>query len=78
MLALIGKTLNENNIDNCFVKGNVWSRNSAINKIKASKNNDGSDNKVIMLSLENAASGTNLTEATHIFCRTNKCTIRKN
>jgi len=66
MLSLIGKTLVENGIGNCFVKGNVWSRNSAINKFKAGKNLDGEDNKVIMLSLKNAASGTNLTEATHI------------
>ena len=62
MLSLVGKTLVENGIDNCFVKGNVWSRNSSIDKFK-----DGVDNKVIMLSLKNAASGTNLTEATHIF-----------
>jgi len=67
MLTLVGRTLAENGIENCFVKGNVWSRNSAIRKFKAGKNNDGSDNKVIMLSLKNAASGTNLTEATHIF-----------
>jgi SNF2 family DNA or RNA helicase len=67
MLTLIGKTLAENGIENCFVKGNVWSRNSAISKFKAGKTNDGNDNKVIMLSLKNAASGTNLTEATHIF-----------
>ena len=66
MLSLIGKTLVENGIGNCFVKGNVWSRNSAINKFKAGKNLEGDDNKVIMLSLKNAASGTNLTEATHI------------
>ena len=67
MLSLIGKTLAENEIDNSFVKGNAWSRNSAIRKFKAGKNMNGSDNKVIMLSLKNAASGTNLTEATHIF-----------
>ena len=67
MLSLIGKTLAENGIENCFVKGNVWSRNSAISKFKAGKTNEGNDNKVIMLSLKNAASGTNLTEATHIF-----------
>lgn len=67
MLNLIGKTLAMNEIDNCFVKGNVWSRNSAIKKFKTGKTNTGSDNKVIMLSLKNAASGTNLTEATHIF-----------
>ena len=67
MLTLVGKTLAENEIENCFVKGNVWSRNSAIRKFKAGKNDAGIDNKVIMLSLKNAASGTNLTEATHIF-----------
>ena len=67
MLTLIGKTLAENEIENCFVKGNVWSRNLAIRKFKEGKTIEGSDNKVIMLSLKNAASGTNLTEATHIF-----------
>lgn len=67
MLSLVGRTLAENEIENCFVKGNVWSRNAAIRKFKAGKTEAGSDNKVIMLSLKNAASGTNLTEATHIF-----------
>lgn len=67
MLSLIGKTLADNEIENCFVKGNVWSRNAAIRKFKAGKDDSGTDNKVIMLSLKNAASGTNLTEATHIF-----------
>ena len=67
MLSLIGKTLSENSIANCFVKGNVWSRNSAISKFKNGKTLSGEDNKVIMLSLKNSASGTNLTEATHIF-----------
>ncbi len=67
MLSLVGKTLAENDIENCFVKGNVWSRNAAIRKFKDGKNTEGVDNKVIMLSLKNAASGTNLTEATHIF-----------
>jgi len=67
MLNLIGKTLAENNIENCFVKGNIWTRNSAINTFKTGINNKGNENKVIMLSLKNAASGTNLIEATHIF-----------
>jgi len=67
MLLLIGKTLSDNGIANCFVKGNVWSRNSAINKFKNGKKLSGEDNKVIMLSLKNSASGTNLTEASHIF-----------
>ena len=67
MLTLIGKTLSENGIANCFVRGNVWARNSAISKFKNGKTLSGEDNKVIMLSLQNSASGTNLTEATHIF-----------
>ena len=66
MLNLIGKSLGENGVSNSFVKGNVWSRNSAISKFKLGKNNNGEDSKVIMLSLSNSASGTNLTEATHI------------
>jgi SNF2 family DNA or RNA helicase len=66
MLNLIGKSLSENGVANSFVKGNVWSRNSAISKFKLGKDSAGEDNKVIMLSLSNSASGTNLTEATHI------------
>jgi SNF2 family DNA or RNA helicase len=66
MLNLIGKTLSENGVENSFVKGNAHMRNSAISKFKIGKNNSGDDNKVIMLSLKNSASGTNLTEATHI------------
>ena len=67
MLALIGDTLAKNDIANCYVKGNVWRRNAAIRKFKEGKTDEGIENKVIMLSLENSASGTNLTEATHIF-----------
>jgi SNF2 family DNA or RNA helicase len=67
MLNLVGKTLAENGIANCFVKGNIYSRNAAIRKFKNGITDKGDDNKVIMLSLKNAASGTNLTEATHIF-----------
>ena len=67
MLQLIGSSLAENGIENSFVKGNVWARNSAIKKFKDGVNSSGKDNKVIMLSLKNSASGTNLTEATHIF-----------
>ena len=66
MLNLIGRTLKENGVSNSFIKGNVWSRNSAINKFKEGKDSSGEDNKVIMLSLSNSASGTNLIEATHI------------
>jgi SWI/SNF-related matrix-associated actin-dependent regulator of chromatin subfamily A3 len=66
MLNLVGKTLSDNGVSNSFIKGNVWSRNSAISKFKLGKDSTGEDNKVIMLSLSNSASGTNLTEATHI------------
>jgi SWI/SNF-related matrix-associated actin-dependent regulator of chromatin subfamily A3 len=62
LLALIGKSLKENGVANTFIKGNVYCRNKAISKFKMNDN----DSSVIMLSLENAASGTNLTEASHI------------
>ena len=62
MLSLVSRTLSENNINKSIVKGNVHIRTNAIAKFKL-----GIENKVIMLSLKNAASGTNLTEATHIF-----------
>ena len=66
LLHLIGTTLKENQIDNTFVKGNVYQRNNAITSFKDGKNKLDKEIKVIMLSLENAASGTNLTEATHV------------
>lgn len=68
MLSLIGKTLSENGITNTFIKGNVYQRNNAISKFKTGKTSQGKDceSNVIMLSLENSASGTNLTEASHI------------
>jgi SNF2 family DNA or RNA helicase len=61
MLNLIGKTLSDNDVSNTFVKGNVWCRNKSIKRFKK-----GDETRVIMLSLSNAASGTNLTEASHI------------
>jgi len=69
MLSLIGKSLAENGIDNSFIKGNVHARNSAISKFRFGIDTKGNNvkNNVIMLSLKNAASGTTLTEATHIF-----------
>jgi SNF2 family DNA or RNA helicase len=66
LLNLIGNTLKENNIANTFVKGNVYQRNNAISNFKEGKNKSDIDIQVIMLSLENAASGTNLTEASHV------------
>ena len=62
MLNLIGSALKENGVSNSFIKGNTHHRNAAINKFKM----DNDENNVIMLSLEKSASGTNLTEATHI------------
>ena len=61
MLTLVGKSLADNGVNNAFVKGNVWCRNKSISKFKK-----GNDTKVIMLSLNNSASGTNLIEATHV------------
>jgi len=61
LLHQIGNTLDENGIKNVYVKGNVHQRNKAITTFKTEK-----DVKVIMLSLEHAASGINLTEASHI------------
>jgi SNF2 family DNA or RNA helicase len=62
MLNIISDALTSNGMKNSFVKGTSWMRNSAINNFK-----DGTDTKIIMLSLKNKASGTNLIEATHIF-----------
>jgi SNF2 family DNA or RNA helicase len=62
MLTLIGKSMGENGIDCSFISGNVYCRNKAIKRFKMG----GNDNSVILLSLANSASGTNLTEATHI------------
>ena len=62
MLLLIRKSMMENGIDCSFISGNVYRRNKAISRFKLG----GKDNGVILLSLENSASGTNLTEASHI------------
>lgn len=62
MLSLISKSMLENGIDSSFISGNVYKRNKAITRFKMG----GEDNGVILLSLEKSASGTNLTEATHI------------
>lgn len=61
MLHRVGSTLAENEIPHVYCKGNVFMRTKAI----ANFTQD-SRTRVIMLSLENAASGLNLTEATHI------------
>ncbi|ATZ80413.1 DEXDc helicase [Bodo saltans virus] len=58
LLHRVGDILNEYGIQNVFCKGNVWQRDKAIREFN-------SDDKirVIMLSSESAASGTNLTKA---------------
>jgi DNA repair protein RAD5 len=65
LLINIGRTLKENGINNVYCKGNVHQRNSTIKAFKEGIR-DNKETRIIMLSLEHSASGTNLTEATHI------------
>lgn len=58
LLTEIGHILNIYMINNLFCKGNVWQRNKIINEFNVEENI-----KVLMLSSESAASGTNLTKA---------------
>ena len=61
LLVKIGKILKKNKIDNVFCKGNCYQRDKAI------RNFNQHDNiKVIMLSSDSTASGTNLTKAKQI------------
>lgn len=62
LLSMIGTILQNNDIQNLFCKGNVHQRNNTISRFRDKKGKD----RVMMLSTENAASGSNLTEATHI------------
>lgn len=72
-LHQVGNFLRENGIENVFIEGNVTRREQAI---KEFKDGDIQGNLslflfliyflVMMLSLDQAASGTNLTEATHV------------
>ena len=64
MLKLVSDSLKENGVSNSFVKGNVFQRNKAIESFRGLRS--GEKSKVIMLSLENKASGTHLVEANHI------------
>ena len=69
MLRLIGKSLKESNIPNLFIKGSAGQRNTIIEKFKTGKDKKNKvckGSNIIMLSLKHCASGTNLTEATHI------------
>eukprot|EP00456_Euglypha_rotunda_P005946 TRINITY_DN110123_c0_g1_i1.p1 TRINITY_DN110123_c0_g1~~TRINITY_DN110123_c0_g1_i1.p1 ORF type:complete len:124 (-),score=4.62 TRINITY_DN110123_c0_g1_i1:223-594(-) len=61
MLNMVSDTLEENGIPNVFCQGNVMRRNKAL---KAFYNSD--EVRVIMLTTGSAASGTNLTQASHI------------
>ena len=68
LLSLISNTLKEIDINNVRCKGTAYHRNAAIMKFKKGlESKKKSKTAIILLSLENAASGTNLTEATHIF-----------
>jgi len=62
LLEKISKVLATRSIPHVTVKGNVYQRNNAIGAFKSSD----SKVQVILLSLDNAASGTNLMEATHV------------
>ena len=66
LLSMIGIILKNNDIDNVFCKGNVHQRNAAISTFRKGSHKKKNSSRIIMLSTENAASGTNLTDATHI------------
>jgi SNF2 family DNA or RNA helicase len=61
-LEEIGDLLENHGIESAFVEGNIFRKNKALQSFKASN----SKVKVILLSLEKAASGTNLVEASHV------------
>jgi SNF2 family DNA or RNA helicase len=63
LLKKVGEVLTEHGIKNVFCKGNVWQMNKAIDNF-----NTNDDIKIIMLSLESSASGTNLTKAKMVIC----------
>lgn len=61
-LEEIGDLLENYGIESAFVEGNIFRKNKALQSFKAAN----SKVKVILLSLEKAASGTNLVEASHV------------
>ncbi len=61
LLRKVGDVLSDHGISNVFCRGNVWTRDKAIREF-----NSKDDIKVIMLSSESAASGTNLTKASKV------------
>lgn len=61
LLRMVGKVLEDHGIKNVYCKGNVWSRDKTIREF-----NTDESVRVIMLSSESAASGTNLTKASKV------------
>eukprot|EP00029_Vermamoeba_vermiformis_P013986 TRINITY_DN896_c0_g2_i1.p1 TRINITY_DN896_c0_g2~~TRINITY_DN896_c0_g2_i1.p1 ORF type:complete len:954 (-),score=215.31 TRINITY_DN896_c0_g2_i1:65-2926(-) len=61
-LDMIGALLAESDISSSTVEGNVYKKTKALKQFK----DEGSEVKVILLSLSKAASGTNLIEASHV------------
>lgn len=61
MLRRVGTVLSENGIKNVFCRGNCYQKDKSVREF-----NDSDDIKVIMLSSDSAAAGTNLTKASQI------------
>ena len=61
LLKKVGTVLDEYGISNVFCKGNTWQRDKAIRTFNSDQNI-----KVIMLSSDSAASGSNLTKASQV------------
>jgi SNF2 family DNA or RNA helicase len=61
LLKKVGDVLDDYGISNVFCKGNTWQRDKAIRTFNADQNI-----KVIMLSSDSAASGSNLTKASQV------------
>jgi SNF2 family DNA or RNA helicase len=61
LLRRVGRILKDNNIPNVFCKGNCYQRDKAIREF-----NDDEKIRVIMLSSDSTAAGTNLTKASQV------------
>lgn len=61
LLSLVSNVLDKNNINNLNCKGSIFIKNNVLKKFKEDENFN-----ILMLSSTNAASGINLTHATHI------------
>ncbi len=61
LLRRVGRILKENNISNVFCRGNCYQRDKAIREF-----NEDNKIKVIMLSSDSTAAGTNLTKASQV------------